>query len=69
MTIPRNRHLPKLALGIHEAMEAIGVGRNTMLELVHSGAIRHVRAGRRILIPVSALEAYLEEHAVSGAQE
>lgn len=69
MTIPKDRNLPRLAVGVDEAMQIIGLGRNTVLELVHSGQLRHVRVGRRIVIPVSALKEYLDRNAVEGSIE
>ena len=41
------------------AARLLGVGRNTLYDAVKRGEITHVRIGRRILIPNSALDAFL----------
>ena len=53
--------VPKLALNLEESARAIGVARNTMRELIDSGRVRAVRAGRRVLIATSELERFLTE--------
>lgn len=63
------RGAQKLAVSVQEGMEMIGVGRNTFLRLLHSGEIRFVRTGRRIVIPVSALEEWLEGNSGREAKE
>ncbi len=49
----------KIALNIMEAAYQLGIGRNKTLELVHSGRLKSVRVGRRIVIPHRELEAFL----------
>lgn len=41
------------------AARLFGVGRNTLYDAVKRGEVPHIRIGRRILIPNSALEAFL----------
>ena len=48
-----------LAFNLTEAARAIGVSKPTMHKLLPQ--IQHRRVGRRVLIPKSALERWLEE--------
>jgi excisionase family DNA binding protein len=41
----------------------IGIGRDTAYQLVREGRLRAVRVGRRILVPVSESEAFVEREA------
>lgn len=50
---------PHLAHTVPAAARLLGVGRNTLYDAVKRGEIPHIRIGRRILIPTSALEAFL----------
>jgi len=43
------------------AAHALGIGITKFKELVAAGEIEHVEIGRRILIPVSAVDAYVEQ--------
>ena len=53
----------KFAYNIKEACSALSLGRNTVLELIHSGKLRHKRVGRRIIVPRKAVEEFLgQEH-------
>ena len=55
-----------LAVSVKQAAELIGVGKNTMYAAVAAGDVPHVKVGRRILIPVSRLEQWLEENTQGG---
>ncbi len=46
-----------------EAAEALGVGRSTIYGLLASGAIRSIRVGRSIRVPIEALRSWLEANA------
>ena len=50
-----------LALAIEEAARLLGVGRSTMLALLSSGRVRSVRVGGRRLVPIKALEEFLDQ--------
>lgn len=56
----------QLAVSVKQAAKLIGVGKNTMYAAVAAGDVPHVKVGRRILIPVSRLEQWLEEHTQEG---
>ncbi len=49
----------KATLTFREVAELLGVGRPAVEELVRSGRLRAVRVGRRLHVPVSALEDFL----------
>jgi excisionase family DNA binding protein len=54
---------PQLALRPKEAAKALDIGVRLLWSLTNRGEIPHVRLGRRIVYPISALEAWLAEKA------
>jgi excisionase family DNA binding protein len=50
----------RLTLTVEEAGQLLGVSRSYAYELVRQGALPCLRLGRRIVIPVRALEALLD---------
>jgi len=48
--------MPRMMISVNEAARVIGVSRSYAYELVASGLLASVRLGRRVLIPVSAIE-------------
>ena len=50
----------KLAYGIDEAVDAIGVSRSKLYELIASGELKIVKLGRRTLILRAELERFLK---------
>jgi excisionase family DNA binding protein len=50
----------KATMSINEAARYLGVGRSTPYELVRTGQLQSIRVGRQILIPVRALDAYID---------
>lgn len=60
----QNRSAPTLALSVEQACEALGVSWDTWRAHIEPD-VRLVRLGRRKLIPVSELQAWLERHAES----
>ncbi len=44
---------------VDEAAEALRLSRSLLYELIRSGQLRTVKAGRRRLVPVSALAEYV----------
>ena len=50
----------RLTTTIPEAAELLGIGRNTAYEAVRRGEIPTIRIGKRILVPVSALDRLLD---------
>ncbi len=49
-----------LAYNVVDAAKLLGIGHNTARALIASGELHHRRVGRRILVPRTALEAYLD---------
>jgi excisionase family DNA binding protein len=48
------------------AAPILGIGRDAVYELVREGRLRAVRLGRKILIPVSELEAFVARETSIG---
>lgn len=57
---------PRLCYRVDEAAEALQLSRSLIYELIRSGQLRSVKAGRRRLVPVEALTEYVE-HLSTGA--
>ncbi len=60
----QKRSAPALALSVEQACEALGVSWDTWRAHIEPD-VRLVRLGRRKLIPVSELQAWLDRHAES----
>ncbi|MBR3505335.1 MAG: helix-turn-helix domain-containing protein [Clostridia bacterium] len=58
--------MEKLTISATELPRVLGVGRNTAYELVKRTDFPAVRIGRRIVIPVDALRAWLERQTVEN---
>jgi excisionase family DNA binding protein len=54
--------IPRLALTVEEACEAVGVSWDTWDRYI-AGQVPVVRCGRRKLVPVSALQKWLDDNA------
>ena len=52
---------PRLTLTVPEAGRVLGVGRNAAYEAARAGEIPTIRIGKRILVPVAALERMLAQ--------
>lgn len=48
-----------LLLPVREAARRLGLDRDSTYALIHGGKLRVVRVGRRLLIPVRELEAFV----------
>lgn len=42
-----------------EAAPILGIGRNGVYELIRTGQLRSIKVGRKILIPLAAIEEFL----------
>ncbi len=58
----------RLLLRIPEAAQRLGLGRSTVYELVAAGELPIVRIGKSVRIPVSRLEAWVEDRAREADQ-
>lgn len=52
--------LDKKTVTVKEAAKLLGVGINNAYELTASGRLRSVKIGRRVVVPVRELDAFLE---------
>ena len=66
----QTRETPSLALPIAKAMEATGLGRNSIYEEINAGRLRSFRVGRRRLVSEKAILDWIadREAEVQGAQ-
>lgn len=55
--------VPRLALSIEEAGQAVGLCGKTVSKLIADGRLRSVRVGTRHLLPVSELQRWLDREA------
>lgn len=62
------QHCPPLALGIDDAARAIGVARSALYEIAARGEIESFKLGRRRLILVKVLDAYISRIAKENAR-
>jgi excisionase family DNA binding protein len=53
--------MDRLTVTVAEAGELLGISRGLAYELVQRGEIPAVRLGRRIVVPVRAIESLLDE--------
>ena len=58
--------IKKVALNLSELQVALGIGRSKAFELTRQPGFPAVRIGRRILIPVDALDEWLAEQVKSN---
>jgi excisionase family DNA binding protein len=45
-----------LLISVREAARRVGLGNSTVYDLIQAGKFPHKRVGRRLLVPVKALE-------------
>lgn len=54
---------PKLAYRVREVQEALGIGRDLVYDLINTGQLGHVKAGKAVLVPAHALAKFLGSEA------
>ena len=54
-----------LAVSVERAAAMAGVGRTTLYEALAKGALKSLKVGKRRLIPVEALKAWLAGHEIA----
>ena len=60
MTASKDRPpVPAVLYRVDEAADALRLSRSALYELIRSGRLRTVKAGRRRLVPVAALAEYV----------
>lgn len=52
--------VPAVLYRVDEAADALRLSRSVLYELIRSGRLRTVKAGRRRLVPVAALAEYVD---------
>lgn len=57
-----------LLVSVREAARELGVGRDTCYQLAREGRLRTVRVGRRVLVPRSELQSFVEREVERGAE-
>lgn len=57
---------PKLVLSVPEAAKLLGISDNTMRQLARIEGFPAFHVGKRILISIKGLEAWVEEQAAKG---
>ena len=65
----KRRDVDRLLLGIEDVQRALGVKRSMVFSLLQRGDLASTRIGRRRLVPVTALEAYVERLQADEADE
>jgi excisionase family DNA binding protein len=58
----------RLALGVKEAAEAVGLSHWTIRKFIREGKLRSVRLGKRVLVEPEALQALIETGRKAEAQ-
>ena len=48
-------------VNVETAAKILGIGRSACFDAIHRGEIAHIRIGKRIVIPLAALEKMLGE--------
>jgi excisionase family DNA binding protein len=56
-----SHRIEPLAVSVEEAAQLLGIGRSLAYEAARRGELRTVRLGRRLLVPVAAIEHLLTE--------
>lgn len=51
----------KDVLSVNELLEILPLGKNSIYNLLHSGAIKYIRVGARIIIPKKYLIDFLDQ--------
>ena len=57
---------PRAAYSVKEAAQALGMSRQTIYNLIHADDFPAVKIGGRTLVPVAALDDWLESKMRSG---
>jgi excisionase family DNA binding protein len=63
----RAEHIPeRLAFPVAETAQLLGIGKTKTRELINSGELGSIRAGRRLLVPRSEIQAYIARQLVEA---
>ena len=50
------------ALSVEMAAEMLGISRSMVFKLIRNGELRSVKAGTRTLVPVAAIDEFIEQN-------
>lgn len=53
--------MEQFAYSIRQTAQALGLCPNSVRALIKTGQLSHVRAGRRVLVPVASVKAMVEQ--------
>lgn len=59
MTVPTMTQAPEPVLRVREVADHLDCDRDTVYRLIHEGDLRHIRVGRLIRVPESALADFI----------
>lgn len=55
--------MEKRAISIPEMAQSLGIGRNAAYDLAHREGFPALRVGHRVVVPIAALDKWLDAHA------
>lgn len=58
--------MDRLTLTVPETASALGLGRNTVYDLIRAGRLPHLRVGRTIRVPQAALSEWITSNTQKG---
>lgn len=62
-SLPHETSEPRVAYSVNDVCRMLGLGRNSVTELIKSGRIRSVKVGARHVIPRSSIDKFLDGEA------
>ena len=54
-----SKEVEKITFNRKEAASYLGLAENTFIKLLKDGSVPHIRVGRRVLIPKSAIDRFI----------
>jgi len=67
--VNQSEQIPRALMSVNEAARVIGISRSYAYELVTSGHLASVRLGRRVLVPISAIDDLITQCRVDTGSE
>lgn len=56
----------KLAVSVSEAAKMLGIGQRTLYRAINDGTVPHLAFGKRLVIPIAALEKWMEDESAKS---
>jgi excisionase family DNA binding protein len=60
--------MEKIGYSVDETVEASGLGRSTIYELIRSGELDSIKVGRRRIVPADALREFIDTKRTASDQ-